>query len=1097
MAAPSFSSFPSIFESRREREPGPSSRSQSVYKRETVNDAVDGTKHKEKRKGDAKDINEINEREGKSKRKGHERRQKSRHGRDDGMSNHNGFRDDNRTSKHRGKQAELVGNGRDAKYLSQAKGGSEMFFQDGRGDPLNITYGGLHTGDIPRYWHIARGMKVLGLDSRLSVLYRAGKGVEVGAPEWHNRAPQLTDSHARALLAGKTHRLAASARTLLKYEESDGFIRVPSRKGKGRVQAYRSITREDAENSDSQTSSESGSSSSEYETDTSPMSAREESLRNLEQKLLRDPTSISDWLLLVEHSLNGMPATNRNVDKARSEISVSVLSRAFSAHPDNNRSTILWLKYLKAGELFWTGSKLKSEWEEALRILKSGDICVDWFDWRTRSNARLDDVLHDAARALEMAAKSTPGDGAELAELRVFWRIVIFLKQSGYVERAFAIFQAQAELSFNMPENVKHLAFEEQLNHLEEFWECEAARTGESSAEGWNKWNATRETSGSSPANGTISRCNSLNPYEIWQFHERESDKCLFMPTRASNMDEDDPYSTILFVDVRPFLFRLRSAKGQDMFRLIWLSFLGLHIPGLSSSLSATISDDRWADTTFMRPEFMQELFPMRNARRTVTADSFAGVVVGREKTYKISFDIAKAWSLGVIEPLEGLSADGQYRMWRRGYMQELDCHTIDAIGCIFKQVRQETEDLDWDVLNLAFKASSSDPRDSLKHSQNLLSQNSSSPELLATHARLECISGKYDKARKVYRIGLSSLTQGSGPGVVCLWWGSAELEWLLSQSDAALKVILRATGQSDERIGMQILRARHWLENVCREDITPEWKFRLKWIKLRILFELITGTLETTIAIGEGLQAKEAEGGLHHESLTVASLLMVYHHTVTLHNHAPPALLRALVRKALEIYPSNSIVLGLFLECEKGEGIWGRVRALMNENGPWTLQEKSLARRLSDMWIANWEEGRWFGEVERVRAGLEAAVSCGRTKGSAILWKIFVAFEITAGNLKRAKMVLFRALGECPFVKELYLLAFGGDLRSAFSSRELMSLSDAMAERGIRLRKSLVEMLEADGCSDDGDAGEDNLKDEDEDELEHDSRELRRLMPY
>lgn len=106
-----------------------------------------------------------------------------------------------------------------------------------------------------------------------------------------------------------------------------------------------------------------------------------------------------------------------------------------------------------------------------------------------------------------------------------------------------------------------------------------------------------------------------------------------------------------------------------------------------------------------------------------------------------------------------------------------------------------------------------------------------------------------------------------------------------------------------------------------------------------------------------------------------------------------------------------------------------------MGENAPGTLQDKSVARRLIEVWIANWEEGRWLGEVERVRAGLEAAVTSDRcvsklwamirivnshvrTKGSSILWKVYVKFEITAGNAKRAKAVLFRSLKECPMVK-------------------------------------------------------------------------------
>lgn len=40
------------------------------------------------------------------------------------------------------------------------------------------------------------------------------------------------------------------------------------------------------------------------------------------------------------------------------------------------------------------------------------------------------------------------------------------------------------------------------------------------------------------------------------------------------------------------------------------------------------------------------------------------------------------------------------------------------------------------------------------------------------------------------------------------------------------------------------------------------------------------------------------------------------------------------------------------------------------------------------------------------------------RTRGSAILWKLYLEFEIRAGSFSRAKKLLFRAIGECPLVK-------------------------------------------------------------------------------
>lgn len=265
-----------------------------------------------------------------------------------------------------------------------------------------------------------------------------------------------------------------------------------------------------------------------------------------------------------------------------------------------------------------------------------------------------------------------------------------------------------------------------------------------------------------------------------------------------------------------------------------------------------------------------------------------------------------------------------------------------------------------------------------LEYSRKLLEKDSTSPELLAAHAYIERSAKRYDKAQKVYNIALSSLGQSGSPNLVHLWWGAAELNWLLSNSAQALKLILKAADQPNESSNVTTLRAKNKLEERIQTSAS-DWNICIKWIKLRVLLELLTGSLDAAIGIGARYMAAHVEGQLQHESLTMAILLLIYDHTVTLRNHAPPSALQELVHRALDIYPANSLVLGLFLECEKGQGVWGRVRELLVATSQESLAEKSVSRRIMDVWIANWEEGRWLGELERARAGLEAAVTCDR----------------------------------------------------------------------------------------------------------------------
>jgi hypothetical protein len=77
-----------------------------------------------------------------------------------------------------------------------------------------------------------------------------------------------------------------------------------------------------------------------------------------------------------------------------------------------------------------------------------------------------------------------------------------------------------------------------------------------------------------------------------------------------------------------------------------------------------------------------------------------------------------------------------------------------------------------------------------------------------------------------------------------------------------------------------------------------------------------------------------------------------------------------------------------------------------------------------------------------------------------------------------------------------LYLLAFG-PLRSVFTARELDAWAETMAERGIRMRVGLDEVVE--GAARDRTS---ELMDEDraeygEEDVERNADELRRLRPY
>ncbi|RPD81960.1 DUF1740-domain-containing protein [Lentinus tigrinus ALCF2SS1-7] len=968
-----------------------------------------------------------------------------------------------------------------------------VYFTDRKGDPLNVRYGGLHAGDVPKYRLVDWGRKVLGLSPALSVVHRGRGGVEV-APFGRRRMPALTDSHSRRLLAAEPkRRLLASSEDKYKYIEVDGFLSLTTNRPRNDHQRYRDIeqSKHDYDSDDSDVSEESASSEDD-ETGTTRITARQAMISSLDAKVQTNPQDIPSWLALCAHNVATAPLNMKNAKQTRAKLALAVLEKAFAKHPNNARSKTLRLKYLKAGEDVWEPKKLADEWEAAVKV-DDVEIWLEWLDWRIRNvNNILENLADDAA----LVTKALAARGDDVGQLRVMWRVAVALRDAGFVERANALFQAQAELLFCMPQRLSDQPLNDQLDALEEFWDSEVPRLGEPGASGWAAWEASGRPEQPPPPNQrSEGEPRGHDPYSKWADSETLADRTRTLSLRPSDDDENaDPFAVVLLSDVQPLLLPLRTPRAKDVFRRVWLAFMGLQVPGFVASLSERPednSDDRWACSQLVSPSYLASVFPADTAAKRITADAQAGVLIGREREYGSGFGPVKNWGYETIAPLDALGST-KWTMWTSEDVQGVDASLAREI---FRHCRLGAEDAEWDILNLAFEAAIS-LKSAVKVSKSLLANARESMPHWAAHARLEALRGRLNDARKVYQTILIASHQTS-PGSGTLWWDWAQMEWLARNDDVAQQVILMSSGVAGSG-GTALLRAKRHLESLLTQELLQApWREREPWIKIAGLLELLTSSSpQAALTVLDSYLDALQPSTPAHESLTVAALALLYNHAAVLKSPTPPALLRDRVERAVEVYPSNTAIMGIFLEAEKGQGIWGRVRTMLGEmTTEGTGKEKGVTRRVAEVWVANWEKGRWEAEVERIRNGLAAAVEDDRTRGSAILWKLYVAFEIRAGQPGRAKKVLYRALSECPLVKDLYLLAFG-PLRAVFEVRELHDLSDTMIERGIRMRVGLEEVVgELEDTSETKAEAADS--EDDGDEIEHDARELRRLMPY
>jgi hypothetical protein len=187
--------------------------------------------------------------------------------------------------------------------------------------------------------------------------------------------------------------------------------------------------------------------------------------------------------------------------------------------------------------------------------------------------------------------------------------------------------------------------WEERIEDLEAFWESEDRRVGDIES-------ADRSTLGSNAVSDVFTR---------WASHESDQDLKHFIPRRVEDGD-DDPYSTVLFSDIRPFLVNVRTRHGLRLFRQFWLYFLGLRTPGIIDSISGAVSDAAWAESSFCSGAFIDMLFPQHSQGSLI--ESVAGALVGCERAYRDSFGIVREWGYGLLCPLEGVLPDNRMRCW-------------------------------------------------------------------------------------------------------------------------------------------------------------------------------------------------------------------------------------------------------------------------------------------------------------------------------------------------------------------------------------------------------------------------------------------------
>lgn len=247
-----------------------------------------------------------------------------------------------------------------------------------------------------------------------------------------------------------------------------------------------------------------------------------------------------------------------------------------------------------------------------------------------------------------------------------------------------ALFQAQIELSHFCPPSLAGLSLASRLDHLEEFWDAEVPRVGEDGAKGWCTWHTERKAVEEHFMHQPSGVPSIDDPYQQWCFLEKALDQVGVFPSRSFNEDEIDPYSTILFSDVRPFLSDVRTDAAKEYLRLAFISFLGMNIPGISETRVLEEFSDNYLNFEngwmhsgrggwVANPSI---LFPPSSEDRLVTWESHSGVTIALETPKRSGFGPVKEWTTA-RSYLEGSGIACEGRAWEAADVTGVDASVV------------------------------------------------------------------------------------------------------------------------------------------------------------------------------------------------------------------------------------------------------------------------------------------------------------------------------------------------------------------------------------------------------------------------------------
>ncbi|KAL8793138.1 MAG: hypothetical protein Q9195_004250 [Heterodermia aff. obscurata] len=837
-----------------------------------------------------------------------------------------------------------------------------------------------------------------------------------------------------------------------------------------------------------------------------------------------DPSNCDAWLELIDYQEDSIrdhlwtQNSSMTLDECRSnaEVKLSMYENALKGSNRIESKEKLVLGMMEEASKIRSVEALSSKWQEILRAIPGSLILwTRYLDFRQTAFAQFRYEEIRAAFMVSLASlqnsqkdpriSNTERETIHIIEVYVILRLTSFMREAGFSERAVATWQALLEYELYRPSRFSNSKSgnvscpeSTMLSSFEEFWESEVPRIGDEDAMGWASFD-TRQ--GELPhakidARGSLDSSNDV--FVSWATLELQKTLASRHPARTSdNVEENDPYRIALFSDVRDVLECLpTSSLNPSLLIAGWLAFC--HLPPWTQECGVNVNR-AWYRDQFLHTETPSWCSssrdpsdlnsPERRWRDTsdihdrcsaeVSGHNFQVSPIDHELCPESMFASKGRWfSAFGSSPYEHAPQDG-------GPVK------VDVIRRTLSNLIEadlESNSLAEYLLALEF---SFFPGTVRKTAKRLIRK---CPENLRLYNAYACIEYRLLNESRAEDVIISAINSSQSlpetlrHDAVYLWrtW-----VWELLSSDKTKEALERLVAYPDRQINRHgsshdqdvtedlqvhpamLLRAQQTI-NTSRDYFSSLARPMHTSISCELL--ILLAYLSNSASLSSAMKAFEASltalgtrfpsTSPAHELLHQSFARLLYHHAT----HAPlfkSAAIRESLAASIRIFPHNTILISMYAWNETRFRIHDRVRTIINDV---ILGSTDGNRRTEDRGSIIPHFFSLHSEFNRsleagsnsntIRNTFEKAVNNHAAAHCVGLWKLYVLFEKSRGDSKKARAVWWRGVQACPWAKALWIMGFQ-ELRDEMSTEELRGVYEMMVEKELRLHVDLIEVLE------------------------------------